>query len=177
MRLVASCGISRKTVWFLAVSVSLAESVWNWHQFLCIVGVVDSVFGLVMVQSSLFGDVIPKVLPTSWLSKCAIHHSMVAWLATALGSPLKFASASCVRMTVGSWCRRICLHKKQNGFVRAAEVFLPLTVMVCGRPDQRTLGSKAARDLSPEAQKSVTATFLMNQICCFLEHSRKRQKF
>ena len=90
---------------------------WNWHQFLCIVGAVDSVFGLVMVQSSLFGDVIPEVLPTSWLSKRAVRHSVVTWLATALGSLLKFASASCVHTTVGSWRRKICLHKKQKGFV------------------------------------------------------------
>ena len=127
----------------------------------------------ILVQSSLFGDVIPEVLPTSWLSKCAVRHNVVAWLATALGSLLKFASASCVPTTVGSWHRKICLHKNKNVSCRAAEVFLPLTVMVCGRLDQRKLGSKVAlRDLSPAAQKFVTAAFLTNQICHLLEHSR-----
>ena len=51
--------------------------------------------------------------------------------------------------------------KNKKVSCRAAEVFLPLTVMVCGRLDQRTLGSKVAlRDLSPAAQKFVTAAFL-----------------
>ena len=62
--------------------------------------------------------------------------------------------------------------KSKKVSCRAAEVFLPLTVMVCGRLDQRTLGSKVAlRDLSPAAQKFVTAAFLTNQICHLLERS------
>ena len=107
----------RKLHGFWHFLAALPNLRWNWHQFLCIVDMVDSMFGLVMVQSSLFGNVIPEVLPTSWLSKCAVCHSVVAWLATALGSLLKFASASCVCTTVGSWCRKISLHKKQKGCV------------------------------------------------------------
>ena len=51
-----------------------------------------------------------------FLSSCVACHRLVAVKATTCGS-LKLALTSCVRTTTGIWRRKICLQRKQKGFV------------------------------------------------------------